>query len=84
MTRRRKQNLSLDQRVTYQIVIPGVIDASWSDWEVEIRVMDDYNDQGLALSILIGSFDQAALQGLLRHLYSLGIPLISVNLVDVE
>jgi hypothetical protein len=84
MTRRRKQNLSLDQRVTYQIVIPGVIDTSWSDWDVAIRVEDDYNDEGLSMSILTGSLDQAALQGLLRHLYSLGIPLISVNLVDVE
>jgi hypothetical protein len=30
---------------------------------------------------LTGTVDQAALQGLLRRLYSLGLPLISVNYV---
>ena len=31
-----------------------------------------------------GTVDQAALQGLLRRLYSLGLPLLSVNRVDTE
>ena len=35
-----------------------------------------------ASSTLIGTFDQAALQGLLRRLHSLGLPLISVICVD--
>ena len=37
--------------------------------------------------LLVGmrpNLDQAALQSLLRRLYSLGLPLISVNRVDVE
>jgi len=32
---------------------------------------------------MTGTLDQAALQGLLRRLYSLGLPLISVNCVNV-
>jgi len=37
---------------------------------------------GLPVTILTGTVDQAALQGLLRRLYSLGSPLISVICVD--
>jgi len=37
---------------------------------------------GLPVTILTGNVDQAALQGLLRRLYSLGLPLISVICVD--
>ncbi len=33
---------------------------------------------------ITGSFDQAALQGLLRRLYSLGLPLISVICLEVK
>ena len=37
---------------------------------------------GRPVTTLSGDMDQAALQGLLRRLYSLGLPLISVNLDD--
>lgn len=84
MTRISKQKLSLDRPVTYQIEVPGVLDASWSDWYSEMRITVDYESKGLPLSTLTGTLDQAALQGLLRRLYSLGIPLISVNWVDIE
>jgi hypothetical protein len=35
----------------------------------------------LPVTTLTGAVDQAALHGLLRRLYSLGLPLISVNCV---
>ena len=38
-----------------------------------------YDDDGTPVTTLTGSVDQAALHGLLRRLYSLGLPLISVN-----
>ena len=47
-----------------------------------MRVASDHQDEGMPVSTLIGKFDQAALQGLLGRLYSLGIPLISVNWVE--
>ena len=34
------------------------------------------------VTVLTGNLDQAALQGLLRRLYSLGLPLISVYYID--
>ena len=37
---------------------------------------------GPPITTLTGTVDQAALQGLLRRLYSLGLPLISVNWVE--
>jgi hypothetical protein len=42
------------------------------------------DDDGLPTSTLSGTFDQAALQGLLRRLYSLGLPLISVMWVECD
>jgi len=34
------------------------------------------------VTTLTGKLDQAALHGLLRRLYSLGLPLISVNCIE--
>ena len=36
------------------------------------------------ITILTGILDQAALIGLLRRIYSLGLPLISVNCVECD
>jgi hypothetical protein len=82
MNKERKQNLSLDRLVTYKIQVPGEIDSCWSDRDVELRIDVHHEVEGLPVSTLIGKFDQAALQGLLRRLYSLGIPLISVKWVE--
>jgi hypothetical protein len=81
MIEKNKQKLTLDQPVTYQIKVPELLDDGWSDWEGEITVMGKRDDDGLPITTLTGNFDQAALQGLLRHLYSLGLPLISVQVI---
>jgi hypothetical protein len=76
-----KQKLTLDQPVTYQIKTPEILEYRWSDWvtEIEIRVE---SDQDYPLTILTVTVDQAALKSILRRLYSLGIPLISVVCLD--
>jgi hypothetical protein len=78
-----KQKLTLDQPVTYQIQVPGHLDEGWArlGWEMTIRV--ESRADGLPVSTLTGAFDQAALQGLLRRLYSMGLPLISVNWIEL-
>lgn len=76
MTKRSKLKLSLDRPATYQIKVPGELDESWLDWDGEIRISIEFDEEGLPFSTLTGRVDQAALQGLLRRLYSLGIPLI--------
>lgn len=69
---------------TYQIKVPGELDESWMDWAGDLRVtVDCEGDEGI-VTTLTGCIDQAALLGLLRRLYSLGLPLISVNWIDDE
>ncbi len=77
-----KQKLTLDRPATYQIKVPGHIDESWSDWVGGMTITVESEGDGPPVTTLTGTLDQAALQGLLRRLYSLGLPLISVNCVE--
>ena len=77
-----RQKLNLDRPVTYQIKVPGHIGESWSDWVEEMTITVESEGNGPPVTILTGTLDQAALQGLLRRLYSLGLPLISVICVE--
>ncbi len=75
-----KQKLTLDQPATYQIKVPGHLDESWSGWAGGMTITAESEGDGLPVTTLTGTVaDQAALQSLLRRLYSLGLPLISVN-----
>ena len=74
-----KQKLTLDQPATYQIKVPGHLNESWSDWAGGMTIAVEGGEEGPPTTALTGVVaDQAALQGLLRRLYSLGLPLISV------
>ena len=77
-----KQKLTLDRPATYQITVPGELDESWSDWVGGMTVTVKSDSDGLPVTTLTGTVDQAALQGLLRRLYSLGLPLVSVNCIE--
>jgi hypothetical protein len=81
MMKEDKLKLTLDRPVTYQIKVPGLLDESWSDWVAGMTITVECEGDGPAVTTLIGIVDQAALQGLLRRLYSLGVPLISVNYI---
>ena len=75
-----KPKLTLDRPVIYQIKVPGHLAVSWSEWVEGMTIETEGDDP--PVTILTGSLDQAALQGLLRRLYSLGLPVISVNCVE--
>ena len=77
-----RQRLTLDRPVTYQIQVPGHLDESWSDWADGMTITVESEGDGPPITTLTGTVDQAALQGLLRRLYSLGLPLLSVNCVE--
>ena len=81
MMMKQVSKLTLDQPMTYEIKVPGQIGSSWSDWigEMTITVDSEGDDEGNShpVTTLTGRLDQAALQGLLRRLYGLGLPLIS-------
>lgn len=79
-----KQKLTLDRPVTYQIKVPGALDERWSAWDGEMTITVESDDDDSSVTALTGVLDQASLHGLLRRLYALGIPLISVICLDIN
>ena len=78
-----RNKLTLDQPATYQIKVPGELDKSWSDWVGGMAIAVESEGDGPPVTTLTGTVvDQAALQGLLRRLYSVGLPLLSVICVE--
>jgi len=77
-----RRKVTLDQPVSYQIQVPGHLDESWSDWVEDMTITLGNEADGSPVTTLAGTVDQAALHGLLRRLYSLGLPLISVTYVE--
>jgi hypothetical protein len=75
------QQPTLHRPATYRIKVPGHVDASWSDWTGGMTITVESEGDGPPITTLTGTMDQAALQGLLRRLYSRGLPLISVTYV---
>ena len=82
MTEKGNQKLTLYQPVKYKIKIPGELDEKWLDWNGGVSSAIETDRNGDPITSLTLTVDQAGLQGLLRYLYSLGLPLISVLYVD--
>jgi hypothetical protein len=86
MAEKPRQKLTLDRPANYQIKVPGELGTSWADWGGGMTVMVENGRDGegdsYPVTTLTGMLDQAALQGLLRRLYSFGLPLISVVYVE--
>jgi hypothetical protein len=80
--KRDRLNLTLGRPAVYQIKVPGYLDESWSDWAGGMTITVESEGDDPPVTILTGTLDQAALQGLLRHLYALGLPLIAVNCIE--
>ena len=80
--KKHTQKLTLYQPATYQIKVPGILDENWSDWNVGMTITIESDQNAPPITVLTGTVDQAALQGLLRRLYGLGVPLISVNCTE--
>ena len=75
------KKLTLDQPTEYRIKVQGFLDRNWSDWsEATTASVESRGDTPPVTTITV-TVDQAALQGLLRRLYALGLPLISVHCV---
>jgi hypothetical protein len=82
MMRALKQKPTLDRPATYQVQVPGELDESWSDWVAGMTIAVESEGEGPPVTTLMGTMDQAALHGVLRRLYSVGLPLISVNRIE--
>ena len=77
-----KQKLTLDRLAVYRIQVPGHLSESWPEWAGSMTITVEGEGADPSITTLTGTFDQAALQSLLRRLYSLGSPLISVVCMD--
>ena len=63
----------------YEIRIKGHLDARWSDWFGGLTItLEDDGDTLLTGPVV----DQAALHGLLKKVRDLGLPLVSVSLLE--
>lgn len=69
--------------VSYKIEVQGALDLSWADMFGTLRLEHRFNQEGVAITTFIGRVpDQAALAGLLNLTNMLGMPLLSVALLD--
>lgn len=73
-----RQKLTLHSPRIYEIRVPGELDKSWAEWDGTMTVTVERKGDGPPITVLTGVVDQAALHSLLRRLYGLGLPLISV------
>jgi len=74
-----RSNFTLAQSIPFEIKIAGRPSENWSDWITDMEIEIETDPTGLVTTVLRGFLDQAALIGLLRQLYYLGFPIISVN-----
>lgn len=65
----------------YQIRIKGHLDREWTDWFGGLAITLENSGNTLLTGPVL---DQAALYGLLRKVRDMGLPLISVNLMEEE
>ncbi len=80
-----RSKLKIDQSAIYSIQVAGYLDESWSNrlGGLKIRVSDPV--ENTLITTLSGSLiDQAALFGVLKALYDMRLPLLSVECVDVK
>lgn len=68
----------------YQIRFQGAIDESWIEYlDLDLTVQLNQEDPQSITTTLTGKIrDQAALLGLLNHIYNLGLPILSVEYIS--
>jgi len=70
---------------TYRIRVQGPIDPAWLDMLGGMRISTDSTTDKETVTLLVGYLvDQAALSGVLKALYDLRIPLLSVENLDEQ
>ena len=80
MNRAGRARLSIDQPVRYRIELQGCLDPSWAEDVSGLAITVAHPEHGPAVTTLIGPLaDQAAVLGVLNLVFSLGLPLLSVN-----
>jgi hypothetical protein len=70
-----------NQPQRYEIRIKGHLDDRWAEWFEGLTITLEDQGDTLLTGLVV---DQAALHGLLKKVRDLGIPLLSVNLVQSQ
>lgn len=79
----RNRPSPMDTPATYRIAVQGQLDERWSDCFEGMMMTCESGHSGWPVTVLTGVvIDQAALHGLLRTLYGLGLPLLSVSCIE--
>ena len=74
---------SIDRPATYQIVIKGRLDSSWTEWFDNLSITVTKDEFGTGFTTLTGPImDQGALHGLLARVRDLGLLLLEVHRLD--
>jgi hypothetical protein len=77
------RKLGLDRPGKYEIKVPGRLDESWWEWFEGMTITVESGDDDPTITTLTGVVpDEAALQGLLSRLYSIGLRLLSVQRME--
>ena len=64
----------------FRITVQGRLDEVWSDWLSGLTIETTTDDRGAIVTTLTGDIvDQAALRGLLNHLWDWNLTLIAVT-----
>jgi hypothetical protein len=69
------------QAMVYQMRVKGHLCSDWSDWFEGLTITREDNGDTLFTGPVV---DQAALHGLLKKVWALGMQLVSVNPVQVN
>jgi len=62
----------------YEIRVRGRLDETWFDWPAGITCAFEAEPEGLGITVLTGSFDQAALRALLARLWDFNLTVLGV------
>jgi hypothetical protein len=77
--------LNPDYPVIYQITVQGYLDERRADWFDGMSIVPQEGTEGMSVTRLTGEVvDQAALHGLLRKLYDLGLSLLSIKRIELD
>jgi len=75
------RNAKSNRRINHEIRIKSYIDCDWSEWFDGLTITQEED----GTTLLAGPIpDQAALYGLLKRINDLGLPLVSVNQVEMN
>ena len=81
MTGEERPSPGVRQAVIYQIRIKGYLGQEWTNWFEGLTITQEQDGNTLLCGPLI---DQAALYGVLKRIRDLGVPLVSVNSVEID